>query len=529
MQVSHNFVLIAKTTLVKAFYLQFLCWSLLFIPAAYALHPISTNTKILGIYPDYPQIQYNKLANSAAVKRGEYLVKIGDCIACHSNPKEGTYPFSGGLPIDTPFGTFFTPNITPDKSTGIGNWTEQDFIQVMHQGIRPDGSNSFPAFPYVYFNRIKQQDLKDIWAYLQVIPAVSLKSKGNTLPIVIDWRIWQTGWKSLYFYPDEGVFNKDPNKSVAWNRGAYLVNGLGHCTMCHTPMNIIGAEQKKYFLTGAMIEGYWAPDITGLGLHSASSYQVTKVFRKSQLIDAAGPVRGPMADVNHNSLQHLTDADSLAIAEYLKSVVSKQPRNLPQRRAGQPILKRGEQVYANVCVICHLNGEVGAPRIGDQANWEQRLASSNQGLSGLYSHAINGFNKMPVKGACVTCSDADVTAGVDYLLYQSLLHSQWIELQKSQPPAKVTTASFALGEQVYRNNCSVCHDQGQLGAPKIGAEQQWRARIKKNMDVLILSTLQGKGNMPAKGGCSHCTGTEIIAAVKYLVQHSQKQNNYTLW
>ncbi|WP_428356720.1 c-type cytochrome [Methyloprofundus sp.] len=529
MQINPNCVLIRKTALARILNLQILFWILVFMPTAYALHPISTNTQVLGVYPDYPKIQYSELANADAVKRGEYLVKVGDCIACHSNPKQGTYPFAGGLPIPTPFGTFFTPNITPDKKTGIGDWSEQDFIKAMHQGIRPDGSNSFPAFPYVYFNRIKEQDLKDIWAFLQVIPAVSLENKENTLPFIVDWRIWQTGWKALYFHPDKGVFKQDSGKSAAWNRGAYLVNGLGHCTMCHTPMNVIGAEQKKHFLTGSMIEGYWAPDITGLGLRTASKYQVAKVFRKSQLINEAGPVRGPMADANHNSLQYLTDADSLAIAEYLKSVVSKQPRNLPQRLADQPRLKRGEQVYANVCVICHLNGEAGAPRIGDQANWEQRLASSDRGLSSFYSHAINGFNKMPVKGACVTCNDADVTAAVDYLLYQSLLHSQWIELQKPQPLAKVTTASFALGEQVYRNNCSVCHDEGKLGAPKIGAVQQWQARIKKNMDVLILSTLHGKGNMPVKGGCSHCTGTEIIAAVKYLVQHSQKQNNYTLW
>ena len=136
---------------------------------------------------------------------------------------------------------------------------------------------------------------------------------------------------------------------------------------------------------------------------------------------------------------------------------------------------------------------------------------------------------MPVKGACVTCSNDDVTAGVDYLLYQSLLHSQWVELQKPRVLPRIETKNFTLGEQVYRNNCSVCHDQGQLGAPKIGAEQQWQARIKKNMDELILSTLHGKGNMPVRGGCSHCSGTEIIAAVKYLVQHSQKENNYILW
>lgn len=518
--------LCTRPDILKTAYLLFCFWTIVFTPCALALHPISTDTSILGDYPTYPTIEYAEFANSDAIKRGEYLIKIGDCIACHSNPKHGTSAFAGGFPIKTPFGTFYSPNITPDNETGIGNWNEQDFINAMHQGIQPDGSNLFPAFPYVYFNRISLADLKDLWAYLRAIPAVRLENKDNTLPMVINWRIWQTGWKSLYFYPDQGFLTNDPDKSAAWNRGSYLVNGLGHCTMCHTPMNIIGAEQKKYFLTGSMIEGYWAPDITSLGLKSASKYQLANVFKHSQLINSAGPVRGPMAEANHDSLQYLTTVDSLAIAEFLKSTVSRQPRNLPQRLAEQPVLKRGQQVYANVCVICHLNGEAGAPRIGDQANWEHRLAS--KGLPGFYSHAINGFNKMPAKGACVTCDDADVLAGVDYLVYKSLLHSQWTELQQhSLTRAKAT--DITLGKQIYQKNCSICHDTGQLGAPKIGDQEQWQARIKKNMDVLILHTLKGKANMPIRGGCAHCSDSEIIAAVKYLVQQSQSKNNYVLW
>lgn len=516
-----------KLNTIHTVYLLFCCCCVVFAPCALALHPISTETKILGDYPVYPVIEYHQVNNALAVKRGEYLVKVGDCIACHSNQKNGTASFAGGLPIKTPFGIFYSPNISPDKSTGIGNWSEQDFINAMHKGIRPDGSNSFPAFPYVYFNRISLPDLKDIWAYLKAIPAVRLENKANTLPMIINWRIWQTGWKSLYFYPDEGFWHKDPEKTEAWNRGSYLVNGLGHCTMCHTPMNVIGAEQKKYFLTGAMIEGYWAPDITSLGLKSARKYQLANVFKQSQLINSAGPVRGPMAEANHDSLQYLTTKDSLAIAEYLTSIVSRQPRNLPKRLDQQPALNRGQQVYANVCVICHLNGEVGAPRIGDQANWEQRL--SNNGLPGFYSHAINGFNKMPAKGACVTCNDADILAAVDYLVYKSLLHSQWIELQQQRSVTRIKVTDQHMGKQIYQKNCSICHDNGQLGAPKIGDQKQWHARIKQNMDVLILHTLKGKGNMPVRGGCSHCSDSEIIAAVKYLVQKSQNKNNYHLW
>lgn len=497
------------------------------VPTVEAVHPISSKVDLVGRYPVYPQIDYTQLDNPDSAKRGEYLAKIGDCIACHSNPQAGTAAFAGGFPIATPVGTFFTPNITPDKATGIGNWSESDFIRIMHEGILPDGSNAFPAFPYVYFNRVSKTDLKDLWAYLQAIPAVNLDNKGNTLPFIVDWRIWQYGWKSLFFYPDRGFFKKNTDQSDGWNRGAYLVNGLGHCTMCHTPTNMLFGEKKQFFLTGSMIEGYWAPDITKLGLKTASHYQVSDVFHKGELINKAGPVRGPMADANHDSLQYLTEYDRMAIAEYLQTVVSQQPRNLPQRKAGQSKLKRGQQVYSNVCIICHLNGEVGAPRIGDQPNWGQRLATSN--LSALYSHAINGFNKMPVKGACVTCNDADVMAGVDYMLYHSLYHSQWEQLKNPKPVPRPVSTSMKLGKQIYEKSCSVCHDQGKLGSPVTGDRQQWAPIISKNLDVLILNTLQGKNNMPPKGGCNHCTGSEIIAAVKYMVQQSQIGSNYSLW
>ena len=508
-------------------------WALLFfsifasIPYAEAFHPISSRSDIISAYPTYPNINYSSLNNSEAAKRGEYLVKVGDCIACHTNSASGGKAFSGGLPIATAFGTFYTPNITPDKETGIGNWTEQDFVRAMRHGVLADGANAFPAFPYVYFNRVTERDLKDIWAYLKVLPEVSRKNEGNTLPFPLNMRFFQYGWKMLYFYPDEGVFKKDLIRSEQWNRGAYLVQGLGHCTMCHTPMNLIGGEEKEYYLTGSFVEGYWAPDITGKGLETASKYQVADVFEEGRLINRAGPVRGPMAEANHDSLQYLTESDRLAIADYLKSIMSRQPRNIPKLTEKQDPLKRGQQVYTNVCVICHLNGEVGAPRIGDQADWKERVAQN--GLPGLYRHAINGYNKMPARGACVTCEDQDVVSAVDYLVYRSFEHSQWDELKNSSPKPRTHSTSLATGKKVYQKTCSVCHDEGKLGAPKVGDRQQWAPRIRKNFDVLILNTFKGSNNMPPKGGCAHCTGSEIISAVKYMVQESQDGNDYSLW
>jgi mono/diheme cytochrome c family protein len=207
-----------------------------------AFHPISSRLDFIGTYPTYPEIDYGSGEQTAAIKRGEYLVKIGDCIACHAATEPGSKAFAGGLPIATPFDTFFTPNITPDKETGIGQWTEAEFIKAMHEGVRPDGSNSFPAFPYIFFNRVRDADLKDIWTYLKTLAPVMQESKGNTLPFPLDVRSAQYGWKMLFFYPDRDVSTEDPARSETWNRGAYLVNGLGHCSMCYTPMNILGVR-----------------------------------------------------------------------------------------------------------------------------------------------------------------------------------------------------------------------------------------------------------------------------------------------
>ena len=384
--------------------------AVLITPLSYGFHPISSKLEFITTYPTYPEVNYGSGAQADAIRRGEYLAKVGDCLACHTTT-DGGQAFAGGLPIATPFGTFYTPNITPDPATGLGKWSEADFINVMKEGIRPDGSNSFPAFPYVYFNRIHDSDLKDIWAYLKALPPVNQENQGNTLPFPMNLRLAQYGWKIPFFYPDRGEFKPDKSRSEAWNRGAYIVEGLGHCSMCHTPMNLLGASKKKYYLTGQLIEGYWAPDITRRGLETSTRAQVAEVFKDSDLINKAGDVRGPMADVNHNSLRYLTTEDALAVAEYLKSVESRQPRHIGKLKASQPRLKRGEQVFWNACDICHVNGEASAPRLADNANWWRRL--EQRPVTSLYRHAINGFNNMPARGACVTCTNEDVEAAVD--------------------------------------------------------------------------------------------------------------------
>ncbi len=474
-----------------------------------------------GFYPEYPPTAEATGSRKSLIQRGEYLAKIGDCLACHTNVKGNTPAFAGGLPIATPFGTFYSPNITPDKETGIGEWTEEDFIHALKHGRDPKGRNYFPVFPFVYFSKITDDDARALYAYFMSVPPVKLKNKPLPFPFGVPgarFSLW--GWKLLFFFPEEDEIKYRKDKSKEWNRGKYIVDGLGHCSMCHTPLNVLGAPKSRYYLTGGFIDGYWAPNITKFGLESASRYEVADVFVSGELINQAGPVAGPMADVNHNSLSYLSEADRLAIATYLKTVVSEEPLGLPPSEA-QPTLKRGKQVYVNTCIICHQGGELGAPRIGDASNWFMRLKST--GLTGLYRHAIHGYNQMPVKGACVTCSDNDIISAINYMLEKSLTRTQWQDLLTGG------SQKFpANGKTIYEENCAVCHNEGKLGAPKVGDKQLWKPIIAQNMDVLITNTLKGKHH-PGNGGCKHCTTDEVIEAIKYMISQSKTEGNYTLW
>ncbi|MBA2710644.1 MAG: c-type cytochrome [Tatlockia sp.] len=474
-----------------------------------------------GAYPTYPPTAPATGAKAELIKRGEYLARMGDCIACHTDMKGKTPAYAGGLPLETPFGTFYSPNITPDKETGIGNWTEKDFIRALKEGRDPQGRNYFPVFPYIYFSKITDEDAKALYAYFMSIPPVKLKNRDLPFPFGVPgarFTLW--GWNLLFFYPNDDPLINDPSKSKEWNRGRYIVDGLGHCSMCHTPLNVFGAPKTRFYLTGAFIDGYWAPNLTKYGLLSATHSELSDVFSSGEMINRAGTVAGPMAEVIHNSLSHLTEEDKMAMATYLKTVVSEEPLGVAPSKE-QPTLKRGKQVYVNSCIICHQNGEMSAPIIGDSSNWFFRL--NHSGLTGMYRHAVDGFNSMPIKGACVTCSDNDVIAAVDYILASSLTRSQWSDL---------TTAGVSKyksnGKEIYDENCAICHEEGKQGAPKTGDKKVWEPLLAQNMDILIEKTTNGADH-PKNGGCKHCTDGEIIEAIKYMVSRSKTEGNFSLW
>jgi mono/diheme cytochrome c family protein len=253
----------------------------------------------------------------AKIERGHHLVDAGDCVACHTDP--GGQKFAGGRPIETPFGTIFSPNITRDRETGIGAWSDADFYRAMHDGIAPDGTRLYPAFPYPYFTKLTRDDVMAIRAYLNTVPAVKHKTHRTQLDWPLNYRVTMRGWDLLFFKP--GTFKPDPEKSAEWNRGAYLVQGAGHCGACHTPKNTLGADEKSKALRGGRFANWLAPEITNNMRTGTGSWSVDDIveYLKTGRNKHSG-ASGPMGEVVANSTSKLPDSDLRAIATYIKDV-----------------------------------------------------------------------------------------------------------------------------------------------------------------------------------------------------------------
>ena len=296
---------------------------------------------------------------------GEYLARAGDCIACHT--ARGGEPFAGGLEMPTPFGTLYTPNITPDPDTGIGKWTADDFYRALHEGKAKDGSLLYPAFPYPNYTRVTRADADAIFGYIQTIAPIKRKNTPNKMRFPYNQRNLLIGWRALYFTP--GEFRANSNESAEWNRGAYLVQGLGHCDACHTSRNLLGATVKDKELSGGVIplQDWYAPSLTSnreAGLGQWDIADVVSLLRTG--ISNRGVVFGPMAQVVHDSLQYLTEADTQAMAVYLKSLATTgAPEDPAQVRStegqSRAAYDAGARIYDKQCKNCHGGNGQGVP------------------------------------------------------------------------------------------------------------------------------------------------------------------------
>lgn len=291
------------------------------------------------------------------VERGRYAVITGNCQGCHTVP--GEEPFAGGRGLETPFGTIYTPNITFDPQTGLGRWSRDDFWQAMHEGLAPDGSRLYPAFPYPHFTKMPREEVDAVYDYLATLPHARKQKPENELPWPLSWRASLAGWQWMFFEP--GVYQADPEKSEQWNRGAYLVEGPGHCAGCHTEKNLAGADKESRHLMGGQLENWAAPGIRAGekgGLAHWSEDDIVEFLKTGRNTHTAA--FSIMSEVIEFSTQHMVEDDLRAIAVYLRSLEGEE-RDVPSK-PDETVMTAGAAIYFDNCSACHVSNGRGVPR-----------------------------------------------------------------------------------------------------------------------------------------------------------------------
>lgn len=293
-------------------------------------------------------------ADDALIARGAYLARAADCAACHTAP--GGQNFAGGMAIETPFGTLLASNITSDPDQGIGGWSEEAFARALRQGVSRDGHLLYPAMPYPAYTKMPDEDIHALKAYFDTVPGVSQRVEPNQLRFPLNIRQFMMGWNLLFFH--EGRFAPSPLRDEAWNRGAYLVDGPGHCASCHSGKNPLGGDTA--YLQGGRLQDYYAPDLTGnrtVGLGDWSAAQIV-AYLKTGGTDRA-MATGPMAEAVEHGTQYLSDGDLGAIAAYLKSLPASPATAPAPVLANDPVMTAGRDLYAVNCQACHRSDGTG--------------------------------------------------------------------------------------------------------------------------------------------------------------------------
>ena len=307
------------------------------------------------------------------IEHGKALVVAGDCTSCHT--ADPSKPFAGGKRIDTPFGAIYSPNLTPDRDTGIGNWSNDDFYRALRYGVAPNGSRYYPAFPYPYFTKMTRDDILAVRAYLATLAPVANRAPPPALRFPFNFRVLMRGWNYLFFRP--GILEPDQAKGADWNRGRYLVKGPGHCGACHTPKNFFGADRRGHRLTGGRVDGWFAPRLDGAergGLKSWSVDDIVEYLQSGR--NGKSHADGLMAEVVVNSTSKMSDGDVKAIAVYLKSLAARVPE--PQGPAPTDTeMAAGKDVYVHNCIACHEADGSSSPRVYPPLNGNALLQSAD--------------------------------------------------------------------------------------------------------------------------------------------------------
>ncbi|HZX72392.1 MAG TPA: cytochrome c [Rhodanobacter sp.] len=374
-----------------------------------------------------PSSPAQRVADAAAlrdpvwIKRGEYLATVGDCAACHT--ARGGRPYAGGRSLATPFGDVPAPNITPDPGTGIGQWSFDDFWRALHDGKGRQGELLYPVFSYTSFTKVTRDDALAIFAYLKSLPPVNQPDLPTGLDFPYSLRSSLLAWRALYFKP--GVFQPDPAKSETWNRGAYLVQGLGHCNECHAARDSLGGIRKNQHLTGGQIPqlAWYAPDLStqsGGGLAGWRAQDIVDLLKTGQ--SARGTAFGPMADVVRLSTQHMTEADLQAVATYLQSLPPPTPATSPAPFKRAASADRGGKLYAKNCADCHGMDGHGVAGIYPPLDGNTSVTEPT-GINAIRSVLLGGFapatagNPTPysMPPFAQQLNDDDIAALVNYI------------------------------------------------------------------------------------------------------------------
>lgn len=395
--------------------------------AAVMLHPEEASSQDrAGPQPKpTPQPSAQAKADFKQVARGEYLALAGDCLACHT--VRGGKTYAGGLPMNTPFGTLYTPNITPDPETGIGKWTADDFWRALHEGKSPDGSFYYPAFPYPNFTKVTRQDSDDMYAYFMALPPVRQPNKPHEMSFPFNQRPLLAPWRALYF--NQGVYQPDPKQSAQWNRGAYLVEGLGHCNACHGSRNVLGAVRDDDVGGGVIpMQNWYAVSLSSkreTGLGDWETKEIVELLRTG--VSPRGAVYGPMSAVVYHSLQNMSLGDLTAMAIYLKSQTQSgapaEPRQVkPTEEQTEAMMKQGAEIYEKQCASCHGPKGEGVPRVYPPLALNRSIVT-NYPINAIRMVLVGGFppstegNPRPygMPPFAQDLSDAEVAAVVTYI------------------------------------------------------------------------------------------------------------------
>ena len=338
----------------------------------------------------------SSLSSAEQISKGEYLVKAGNCMGCHT--VRGEAAFAGGRLLQTDFGSFMTPNITADMKTGIGSWSADDFWQALHNGKGKDGRMLYPSFPYTNYTQVSRADADAMYAYLMSLPKVERQNQAHELAFPYNQRALLAFWRAAYFRP--ASYQDNQAKSPAWNRGAYLVNGLGHCSACHGGRNGLGANAGTADLSGGNLSSWYAPALTNTQEVNLAQWQPAQLLALLKTgVNQHTAVSGPMAEVVAASTQYLSEADMGAMVTYLQALPTVKPaqQDMLDQALGsssvspaikESVLKQGAALYKSNCMDCH----------GEQGEGVAAVYPALKGNPAVLSRALSNPVRMVLAG-----------------------------------------------------------------------------------------------------------------------------------